>query len=57
MRHGLFVNLVNSSPVALFCPTVEKNRERFSLPAQTTAMFQSGEKQEGLAKCKPLWDP
>lgn len=30
---------------------------KLKLPAQTTAMFQGGEEQEGLAKCKALWDP
>lgn len=32
-------------------------RGKLKLPAQTTAMFQGGEEQEGLAKCKALWDP
>lgn len=40
-----------------FLPYSREEQGRFSLPAQTTAMFQGGEKQEGLAKCKSLWNP
>lgn len=51
------------SPTDLFCCCLDEEQSWFmSLavgiePAQTTAMFQGGEKQEGLAQCKSLWDP
>lgn len=46
---------LSSSFIALFCP--QEVQGKLSLPAQTAAVFQGGEEQEGLAKCKALWDP